>query len=106
MDKILIIDDEKNIQVSLASILEDEGYKVYFASTGEEGFEKFLNLRPEIIFLDIWLPGIDGLETMKKNIGCRPLPGDRHDIGTWKYFDRCPGGQGRRIRFSRKTPEP
>lgn len=66
MDKILIIDDEKNIQVSLASILEDEGFKVYFASTGEEGYEKFLNLRPDIIFLDIWLPGIDGLETMKK----------------------------------------
>lgn len=66
MDKILIIDDEKNIQVSLASILEDEGFKVYFASTGEEGYEKFLNLRPDIIFLDIWLPGMDGLETMKK----------------------------------------
>ena len=66
MDKILIIDDEKNIQVSLASILEDEGFKVYFASTGEDGYEKFLNLRPDIIFLDIWLPGIDGLETMKK----------------------------------------
>lgn len=66
MNKILIIDDEKNIQVSLASILEDEGFKVYFASTGEEGYDKFLNLRPDIIFLDIWLPGIDGLETMKK----------------------------------------
>ena len=66
MDKILIIDDEKNIQVSLASILEDEGFKVYFASTGEEGYEKFLNLRPDIVFLDIWLPGIDGLETLKK----------------------------------------
>ncbi len=73
MDKILIIDDEKNIQVSLASILEDEGYKVYFASTGEEGYEKFKNLKPELIFLDIWLPGIDGLETLKKILDIDPV---------------------------------
>jgi len=73
MDKILIIDDEKNIQVSLASILEDEGFKVYFASTGEDGYEKFLNLRPDIVFLDIWLPGIDGLETMKKILTVDPF---------------------------------
>ncbi len=62
--KILIIDDEKNIQVSLASVLEDEGYLVYLASSGEEGIEKFKNLKPDAVFLDIWLPGIDGLETM------------------------------------------
>lgn len=73
MKKILIIDDEKNIQVSLASILEDEGYNVFFSTTGEEGLEKFKNIRPDIIFLDIWLPGIDGLETMKKILKIDPL---------------------------------
>ncbi len=72
-EKILIIDDEKNIQVSLASVLEDEGYLVYLASSGEEGIEKFKNLKPDAVFLDIWLPGIDGLETMVQLLEMDPL---------------------------------
>ena len=73
MEKVLIIDDEKNIVVSLASILEDEGYKVFFASSGESGIEKFKNIKPDAIFLDIWLPGIDGLETMKNILKINPI---------------------------------
>lgn len=73
MNKILVIDDEKNIQVSLASILEDEGYKVFFAANGEDGLEKFKNIKPDAVFLDIWLPGIDGLETMRKMLAVNPL---------------------------------
>lgn len=69
----MIIDDEKNIVVSLASILEDEGYKVFFASSGESGIEKYKNINPDAIFLDIWLPGIDGLETMKKILDINPI---------------------------------
>lgn len=65
MKKILVIDDEKNIQASLTNILTDEGYKVFTASSGEDGLEKCRNIHPEAVFLDIWLPGIDGLETMK-----------------------------------------
>lgn len=73
MKKILVIDDEKNIQVSLASVLEDEGYKTFVARTGEEGIEKFKNIKPDAVFLDIWLPGIDGLETMRKILAIDPL---------------------------------
>jgi len=73
LKKILVIDDEKNIQVSLASILEDEGYLVYLSSTGEEGLEKFKNLKPDAVFLDIWLPGIDGLEVMNQMLEVEPL---------------------------------
>ena len=72
MEKILVIDDEKNIQVSLASIFEDEGYKTFFASSGEEGVEKFKNIKPDAVFLDIWLPGIDGLETLRKILDVEP----------------------------------
>ncbi len=73
MKKILVIDDEKNIQVSLASILEDDGYKVFIGASGEEAIEKFKNIRPDAIFLDIWLPGIDGLETMKQILDIDPF---------------------------------
>ncbi len=72
MKKVLVIDDEKNIQVSIASVLEDEGFTVFFASSGEEGYEKFVNLKPDLIFLDIWLPGIDGLETLDKILKIDP----------------------------------
>jgi UDP-3-O-acyl N-acetylglucosamine deacetylase len=73
MKKILIVDDEKNIQVSLASVLEDEGYQVYFANDGQEGIEKFVNVKPDAIFLDIWLPGMDGLEVIKHILAIDPL---------------------------------
>ncbi len=73
MKKILVVDDEKNIQVSLASILEDEGFKVFCASSGEEALKKYLNIRPDAVFLDIWLPGIDGLETIQKILSIDPI---------------------------------
>ncbi len=75
MKKILVVDDEKNIQVSLASVLEDEGYHTFFASSGEEALEKISNINPDAVLLDIWLPGIDGLETLD-----RILTGDPSQI--------------------------
>ncbi|MCK4944574.1 MAG: UDP-3-O-[3-hydroxymyristoyl] N-acetylglucosamine deacetylase [Candidatus Aminicenantes bacterium] len=73
MQKVLIIDDEKNIQASLASVIEDEGYKVFFSTSGEEGVEKFKNIKPDVTFVDIWLPGIDGLETMRRILEVDPV---------------------------------
>ena len=73
MKKILIVDDEKNIQVSLANVLKDEGYEVFFAHDGQQGIEKFKNIKPDAVFLDIWLPGMDGLEVMKRLLAIDPL---------------------------------
>jgi len=72
MKKILVVDDEKNIQVSLASILEDEGYNTFFASSGEEALEKIENIQPDAVLLDIWLPGIDGLQTLDRILARDP----------------------------------
>ena len=65
-ETILIIDDEKNIRLSLAGILEDEGFATVGAASGEAGLEAVRKEPPELVFLDIWMPGIDGMETLKR----------------------------------------
>lgn len=62
---ILIIDDEENIRDSLSEILKDEGYRVITAATGEEAIAIVRYNTPDIALLDVWLPGINGLETMQ-----------------------------------------
>ena len=63
--KILIVDDEEGIRFSLRGILEDEGYEVEDAQSGEEGLKKFSVSPPGLVFLDIWLPGMDGLAVLE-----------------------------------------
>ena len=63
---IMIIDDEEGIRLSLRGILEDEGYAVEEASSAEEGLQKAEASPPDMIFLDIWLPGMDGLEALAR----------------------------------------
>ena len=62
--KILIIDDEESIRLSLRGILEDEGLEVAEAESGEEGLELLGTDIPDLVFLDIWLPGMDGLAVL------------------------------------------
>ncbi len=66
MARILIIDDEEGIRFSLKGILEDEGHEVDEAETGEAGLERIRADVPELLFLDIWLPGLDGLEVLRR----------------------------------------
>jgi two-component system nitrogen regulation response regulator NtrX len=62
---ILVIDDEESIRATLGAILEDEGFRVMAVGSGEEGVEQAALHNPDAIFLDVWLPGIDGLETLR-----------------------------------------
>jgi two-component system, NtrC family, nitrogen regulation response regulator NtrX len=62
---ILIIDDEKDIRTALTGILEDEGYQVLSAESGTEGIEYARQELPDLILLDIWMPGMDGLEALE-----------------------------------------
>lgn len=62
---ILIVDDEEGIRETLSEILEDEGYQVIMASTGEEAINIFQREIPDLVFLDIWLPGMDGIEALR-----------------------------------------
>jgi len=72
MKSILIVDDEISICQSLEGILEDEGFRTSFAATGEECLTLIQSEDPDLILLDIWMPGIDGLQTLKKIKQIRP----------------------------------
>ena len=63
---ILIVDDEAAILTSLRSILEDEGYDVSVASSGIEALKIYTTDPPDLMILDIWMPELDGLETLKR----------------------------------------
>lgn len=63
---ILIVDDEEGIRQSLSDILEDEGYAILTAQSGEECLKILKESSPDLIILDIWLPGIDGIETLQE----------------------------------------
>jgi two-component system nitrogen regulation response regulator NtrX len=63
---ILVVDDESSIRESLSGILRDEGYDVSVATDGVTALKKVEEDPPDLIFLDIVMPGIDGLETLQK----------------------------------------
>jgi CheY-like chemotaxis protein len=64
--KILLVDDEKNIRDLYAAELEDEGYTVTAASSGEEALGILDTLTPDLITLDIRMPGMGGIEALRE----------------------------------------
>lgn len=63
---ILIVEDDQNINHILVLTFQKEGYKVLSALDGNKGLELALNEKPDIILLDVMLPGLDGFEVLKK----------------------------------------
>ncbi len=61
----LIIDDEESICHSLAGVLSDEGWGTVTALNGQTGMIEFKLHQPDLVFLDVWMPGLDGIETMQ-----------------------------------------
>jgi two-component system, NtrC family, nitrogen regulation response regulator NtrX len=66
MHTILIVDDESEIRGALQGVLEDEGYKTVLAASGEDCIAALVHKPVDVVMLDIWLPGIDGLETLER----------------------------------------
>ena len=64
-ERILIVDDEKNIVSSLKGILADEGYDISVADDGLDALDIIQSDPPDLLLLDIWLPGMDGIEVLK-----------------------------------------
>jgi UDP-3-O-acyl N-acetylglucosamine deacetylase len=63
---VLVVDDEASIRRSLEGVLKDEGFSVVLAEDGESAIRLLMNTRPALVLLDIWMPGMDGLETLRK----------------------------------------
>lgn len=63
---ILIVDDQEDIRRSLTGILEDEGYQVLTTDNGSDALEMAREEVPDLVLLDIWMPGLDGIETLER----------------------------------------
>jgi Response regulators consisting of a CheY-like receiver domain and a winged-helix DNA-binding domain len=66
MTKILVIDDEPSIIKLVGAYLKPEGYEVYTASDGEAGLKSARTFKPDMIILDLMLPGMDGIELLTR----------------------------------------
>src|SRR5574337_1214798 len=66
MTKILVIDDEPSIVKLVSAYLKPEGYEVYTATDGTSGLKAARAYKPDLIVLDVMLPGIDGLELLSR----------------------------------------
>ena len=66
MHKILIVDDEPHLRLLYRKDLEDEGYEVFEAASAEEGIAAFEKHHPDLVVMDIRMPGMNGLEAMAR----------------------------------------
>ena len=65
-ERILVVDDEPGVRRMLEAILKDEGYAVASVQTGEDGVQAATGGEFDALLLDVWLPGIDGIETLAR----------------------------------------
>ncbi len=73
MASILIVDDSRTSRKILKGILESEGYEVVGEATnGQEGYDRYVELKPDVVTMDITMPVLDGIEALKKIKGEYP----------------------------------
>lgn len=66
MKKILLVDDEESIHLLYREELEEEGYEVHSALSGEEALDKLKIIGPDLVILDINMPGINGIDALRQ----------------------------------------
>ena len=66
MKKILVVDDEESIRELYRAELTDEGYEVDLAADGNQALRRLDDYRPDLVTLDVKMPGIDGIETLRR----------------------------------------
>ncbi|MCK4739225.1 MAG: response regulator [Deltaproteobacteria bacterium] len=90
--KILIVDDEEGIRLLYKEELEEEGYAVELAASGEEALKALKKEHVDLVLLDIKMPGMDGVEVLRRVkekwkdmpvVLCTAYPHYKQDFGTW-----------------------
>ena len=71
-EHILIVDDEPSIRATLRGVLEDEGYRVAVVGSGGDALRLVADEAPDLTILDVWMEGLDGLETLAEIRRLRP----------------------------------
>jgi DNA-binding response OmpR family regulator len=66
MNSILVIDDDETVRDTIGVMLEQEGFRAYLAADGREGYEKALGLKPDLMLVDLRLPGMNGMEICRQ----------------------------------------
>ncbi len=101
MKRIMVVDDEENIRFLYKEELEDEGFAVELAKNGEEALDKLPAFKPDLITLDIKMPGMNGIEVLKRIreqdrklpiILCSAYGEYKQDLTTWAsdaYVVKC-----------------
>lgn len=100
--KILLIDDDESIQLLYREELVDHGYEVFSALNGEEGLKRFKEETPDLVILDIQMPGLNGVEVLRQMkmqnadvpvILSSAFPEHKQNLGTWasdEYIVKSP----------------
>lgn len=92
MKKLLLVDDEESIQLVYREEFEDEGYQVISALNGADGLAKFKEEEPDLVILDIQMPGMNGVEVLRQMkmlkatvpvILSSAYQEFKQDLGTW-----------------------
>lgn len=92
MKKILLVDDEESIHLLYREELEEDGYEVHSALSGEEALEKLGIISPDLVILDINMPGINGIDVLRRMkeihpqlpvILCSAYQEFKQDLASW-----------------------
>ncbi len=70
--KVLVVDDELEVRQILQEFLAHRGYDVYAAESGPEALNALDTFKPDVVLLDVLMPGMDGVETLKRMVALQP----------------------------------